>query len=232
MRREVSVNIIKTVLSILLAFLSVCNAAENEIQWDAVKDFFKSHTSEHLVYIDKSSFRVFVVSRERDILFEAPVSIGQNPDLLPKIHQGDKRTPEGLYKVTEVMRRDMPEDSNAYKKLKRMNSVFFSKAEGYHKWGKPQQDLGTNSFGFGFFRLNYPNANDKRRYIDALNKGLIPKTPDGQYRSFGSGIGIHGTNDPDSLGHPASNGCIRVQNEELVILADYLVLGQFVLIAP
>lgn len=38
-------------------------------------------------------------------------------------------------------------------------------------------------------------------------------------------IGIHGTNDPDSIGRRVSNGCIRVDNEIIVELASRLPLG-------
>jgi len=46
--------------------------------------------------------------------------------------------------------------------------------------------------------------------------------------SFGGGpgqIGIHGTNEPDSIGRSASHGCIRLRNEDIVRLAHTLPLG-------
>jgi lipoprotein-anchoring transpeptidase ErfK/SrfK len=43
---------------------------------------------------------------------------------------------------------------------------------------------------------------------------------------FGSGvIGIHGTNDPGSIGQDVSSGCIRVPNETITEMAGYLPLG-------
>jgi len=45
------------------------------------------------------------------------------------------------------------------------------------------------------------------------------------------GIGIHGTNRPDLLGRPASRGCIRMRNEELVELAQAVGVGTVVRIA-
>ena len=41
--------------------------------------------------------------------------------------------------------------------------------------------------------------------------------------SFGSGIGqiaLHGTNDPALLGTPASNGCVRMTNDDITTLAN------------
>jgi len=38
----------------------------------------------------------------------------------------------------------------------------------------------------------------------------------------GSGYGIHGTTDPDSIGTPASQGCIRMKNEQVEELFDII----------
>jgi lipoprotein-anchoring transpeptidase ErfK/SrfK len=46
--------------------------------------------------------------------------------------------------------------------------------------------------------------------------------------SFGSGdgqMGIHGTNDPSSLGRSVSNGCIRMSNDAITKLARTLPVG-------
>ena len=40
------------------------------------------------------------------------------------------------------------------------------------------------------------------------------------------GIGIHGTNDPDSIGHAASHGCIRLANWDVVRLATKIKPGE------
>jgi len=39
------------------------------------------------------------------------------------------------------------------------------------------------------------------------------------------GIGIHGTNDPDSIGRSASHGCIRLANWDVVKLAEMVKPG-------
>jgi lipoprotein-anchoring transpeptidase ErfK/SrfK len=44
-------------------------------------------------------------------------------------------------------------------------------------------------------------------------------------------VGIHGTNDPSSIGNPVSNGCVRVPNEVAVRLNELLVLGTPVVVA-
>ena len=71
---------------------------------------------------------------------------------------------------------------------------------------------------------------------------LQPPDPDGPYGTYAYGlsgysdvldnfnggdgvIGIHGTNDPDLLGGPASHGCIRVHNDTIEAMAEFLPLG-------
>jgi lipoprotein-anchoring transpeptidase ErfK/SrfK len=44
-------------------------------------------------------------------------------------------------------------------------------------------------------------------------------------------VGIHGTNDPSSIGNPVSNGCVRVPNEVAVRLNELLGLGTPVVVA-
>ncbi|HVE98185.1 MAG TPA: L,D-transpeptidase family protein [Mycobacteriales bacterium] len=56
------------------------------------------------------------------------------------------------------------------------------------------------------------------------------------YTSFGKGgvgqIGIHGTQARTSVGRPTSNGCIRMHNEAISVLAQLVTPGTPVLIAP
>ena len=76
-------------------------------------------------------------------------------------------------------------------------------------------------------------------YLTAL---LQPPKPDGAYgpyafglsgyspvlRSFAGGpgeIGLHGTNDPSSIGRSVTHGCIRVSNRAIRTLASRLPLG-------
>lgn len=42
--------------------------------------------------------------------------------------------------------------------------------------------------------------------------------------------GIHGTNDPESIGHYVSNGCIRLKNDHVEALFDRIPIGTKILI--
>jgi len=46
------------------------------------------------------------------------------------------------------------------------------------------------------------------------------------------GIGIHGTHDEESIGTRASEGCIRLQNENLLKLLKFIHVGTVVVITP
>jgi lipoprotein-anchoring transpeptidase ErfK/SrfK len=41
----------------------------------------------------------------------------------------------------------------------------------------------------------------------------------------GGQLGIHGTNDPSSVGKDVSHGCIRLYNEDILDLSEYVAYG-------
>lgn len=61
--------------------------------------------------------------------------------------------------------------------------------------------------------------------------------PGGPFGAFWMGLskphyGIHGTNDPSSIGREVSLGCIRMYNEDVVQLADIVPIRTRVTIRP
>lgn len=70
--------------------------------------------------------------------------------------------------------------------------------------------------------------------FEIINKEIDPGGPYGT-RWLGlsvRGYGIHGTNNPASIGTAASNGCIRMYNEDIEALFDITVVGTPVRILP
>lgn len=70
--------------------------------------------------------------------------------------------------------------------------------------------------------------------FEIINKEIDPGGPYGT-RWLGlsaRGYGIHGTNNPASIGTAASNGCIRMYNEDIEALFDMTVVGTPVRILP
>ena len=53
---------------------------------------------------------------------------------------------------------------------------------------------------------------------------------DAQSRGAWGGIGIHGTHKPEAMGMRDSEGCIRLRNENVVDLKQYVRVGTKVII--
>ncbi|GAB6992057.1 L,D-transpeptidase [Paenibacillus pini] len=67
-----------------------------------------------------------------------------------------------------------------------------------------------------------------------INKQL---NPGGPFGALWMGLskphyGIHGTNDPSSIGHEVSHGCIRMQNKDVLALSALVPVGTEVTIRP
>jgi lipoprotein-anchoring transpeptidase ErfK/SrfK len=61
-----------------------------------------------------------------------------------------------------------------------------------------------------------PYGTNQRKY-----KGVL-----GTFRlEMGDGYGIHGTDDPASIGHSASHGCVRLRNEDIETLYRMVPVG-------
>ncbi|MCG7406181.1 L,D-transpeptidase [Paenibacillus sp. ACRRX] len=80
------------------------------------------------------------------------------------------------------------------------------------------------------------------RMVTATPEGdyvIINKQPNpgGPFGAFWMGLskphyGIHGTNDPSSIGHMVSHGCIRMYNPDVLLLASIVPVGTRVTIRP
>lgn len=95
----------------------------------------------------------------------------------------------------------------------------------------------------------YRNGRVYRQYVVATGKEETPTptgvftiinkqvNPGGPYGTRWMGLslrgyGIHGTNDPSSIGNAASNGCVRMFNEDVESLFDITPVGTVVRILP
>ncbi|AZK46324.1 L,D-transpeptidase [Paenibacillus lentus] len=61
--------------------------------------------------------------------------------------------------------------------------------------------------------------------------------PGGPFGAFWMGLskphyGIHGTNNPSSIGHAVSHGCIRMYNQDVLTLSSLVPVGTRVTIRP
>jgi L,D-transpeptidase catalytic domain len=66
-----------------------------------------------------------------------------------------------------------------------------------------------------------PIGTNQRKYLGVLGTHRL---------ELGDGYGIHGTDDPASIGKAASHGCVRLRNEDIARLYDMVPLGTAVYI--
>ncbi|HET8930457.1 MAG TPA: L,D-transpeptidase, partial [Acidimicrobiales bacterium] len=109
-----------------------------------------------------------------------------------------------------------------------------------HRLTLEKNGVAERQFKVGIGRGEYPTPGGVY-YIKEL---LAPPNPDGDYGPYAYGlsgfseveelanfaggdgvIGIHGTNDPASVGANISHGCIRMYNDDITALAKVLPLG-------
>jgi len=84
-----------------------------------------------------------------------------------------------------------------------------------------------------FIAINYPNAEDRFAYEHELQNGGVPKITNRPLR-IGSGIGIHGSNQPDAQerGEDWTQGCVAMRNKDVVHVFDNVEVGTPVLVLP
>lgn len=215
---------------IALFLYSSCpgGASQNNME-KMIKDAFRDYSGDYLIYVNKNDFSLSIYNKKGEAVKRYKIGYGLNPDKRPKLFAGDNRTPEGIYKITEILSIDADPASDSCKNLKAMNSVYFKAEDGHYKFGKKDADLGKNAYGPRFFRIDYPADHDYKRYDKAKRKGEIPESR-GKIRSIGSGIAIHGNNDPPSIGELCSSGCIRMYNEDIAELDEFTEIGTPVII--
>lgn len=165
-----------------------------------------------LNYIKKEDFftlivlnerKLYVLDKEKNILFQAPCGIGRgnlksNPD---KKSDFDRITPQGLYKITHIFKKGDEE-------LKRLNDIFWPDL---YKTGKP---IGKNAYGDGFVAFNWTEPLDRKKTEKNKNsRGQFRRSR--EYNNSLFSLGIHGTNRDDWVGLPSTGGCIRLKNEDI-----------------
>lgn len=217
----------KIVILIVSIFLLLNTGLLNnyKLNINKIEEIFSKNQNKYLIYIKKKSYSMFVVNRDIKIERRFDIAIGRKDNFSLKIYQGDNGTPEGVYYINEILNLNANTNSDAYIRLKKINSYYFKAADGYYLWDNPQKDAGRNVYGPRFFRINYPNEEDNKRYEELKRKGRIPKNKDGQIKEQGGGIAIHGTNDPYSIGHRISTGCIRMHNADIINMDKYVQIG-------
>lgn len=134
----------------------------------------------NIIVISKQDMQLRLIDYEGNTLFCAPVATGKAYGNKQK--QGDMRTPEGVFQVSDI------QDASKWS----------------HDFGDGKGEI-KGAYGDYFIRLDVPGH---------------------------KGIGIHGTHDPESIGSRASEGCIRLRNEDLNKLVSLIYPPMTVIVTP
>jgi lipoprotein-anchoring transpeptidase ErfK/SrfK len=132
------------------------------------------------VVVDKQGFTVTLVDTQGNPIKEWGMSCAINYG--PKKVRGDHKTPEGTFKINELLN-----------------------AKGLSHDFKDGKGPVKDAYGPWFLRLDVPGYRD---------------------------IGIHGTPFPESIGTRATEGCIRMRNEDITDLKQRVKVGTVVIILP
>lgn len=133
-----------------------------------------------ILLISKQDMKLRLIDYKGREMLCAPVAIGLVAGNKQK--QGDMRTPEGVFQVSDIQRA----------------------SEWKHNFGDGKGEI-SGAYGDYFIRLAVPGH---------------------------KGIGIHGTHLPESVGTRASEGCIRMNNEDLDKLVSLIYPPLTVVITP
>jgi lipoprotein-anchoring transpeptidase ErfK/SrfK len=140
--------------------------------------YVKMAGSAPFIVADKPTLKLTLVDGEGNIIKQYGMACSVKYG--PKEVRGDNKTPEGTFKINELLyAKGIPHD--------------FGDGKG------PIKD----AYGPWFLRLDVPGFRD---------------------------IGIHGTPFPESIGTRATEGCIRLNNEDIVDLKNRVRLGTVVII--
>jgi len=132
------------------------------------------------IVVDKEALKLTLVDGQGAPIKEYGISCAINYG--PKKVRGDHKTPEGTFKINELLN-----------------------AKGLSHDFKDGKGPVKDAYGPWFLRLNVPG------FID---------------------IGIHGTPFPESIGTRATEGCVRMRNEDILDLKSRVKLGTVVIILP
>ena len=119
---------------------------------------------------------------------------------------GSFQTPEGLHKVAEKVGGDLPINSVIKSKIATGTAV------------DPILEAKSNNVDYITTRV---------LHLRGLEEGV--NAGDGK-DSYTRGIFIHGTHEEGLLGLPASKGCVRMSNKDVIDLFDSVEVGTFVII--
>lgn len=163
---------------------------------------YKEHRFETYLYVAAKKQRLYLISGN-EVIRSFPVSTARKG-----IGQksGSFQTPVGLHKVREKVGDTVPVLGIIREK------VFTGSVANINN--KPQAGSGDV-------------ITTRLMHLDGLESGV---NKGGDCDSYNRGIMIHGTPDEGLIGRPASHGCVRMKNQDIIELFDLIPAGTYVVI--
>lgn len=178
---------------ILLASTASAQTAQsiNSTQAEQTDNSSSASALPYKAYLEEIGYKTFILISKEDLTLKLidkdgvlikEYGIACSKYYGNKEKRGDNKTPEGTFKINQLL-----------------NARGLS-----HDFGDGKGKI-PNAYGPWFLRLSVPGFND---------------------------IGIHGTHLPESIGTRATEGCIRLKNEDIIDLKGRVALGTPVIILP
>ena len=163
---------------------------------------YANNDFDSFLYVAVKRQKLYLIENEK-IVIEYPVSTAAKG---LGNQSGSYQTPQGLHKIAEKVGGDVEPYGIIKQKIPtgtRATPVLESKAT--------DQDLITSRI----------------MHLSGLEKGI---NSGGEVDSYKRGIFIHGTHEEGLIGKPASKGCIRMKNADVIDLFERIEVGTFVVI--
>jgi len=193
---------IKKILLLSLFLLTNTIHAQENI-FKIVNDYMLNHTGfEEIIYVSINEQKLFHVKSEK-IIQSYNISSSKYGT---GNEQGSNKTPLGLHKIKEKHGQKTPENGRM------IGRVF------YGDIAKIFQDKTISKTD---------DVTSRILWLDGMEKGINKGDGIDSYKRY---IYIHGTSEEGRIGQPASHGCIRMRNKDVIDLFNEVSIGTFVLI--
>jgi murein L,D-transpeptidase YafK len=230
-------------------FLTTLINAKN---FSFLKKYFENNRDKYIIYIKKGEKKLYLINSDFDDILECNIATGYENG--KKICENDNRTPEGVYKITQIWQYEEPESlknmkddlagtdksSKKYAAKKKLYDMLYKEyLEGKASLERMNKVLLRAVDGHKKWGTNQDLGTDaygpvfmRINYPNADDKKNYENEKKNKKScgTPGSSIGIHGTNDEKALGHNATTGCIRLKNIEVMELSKYAKQGMTVVI--
>ncbi len=190
----------------MISFILALNILLQLIIPEKILDIVKEN--EILTVVVLKERKLYVIDKNKNVLFKVPCGIGRGNKGLNKEKKSDfdRITPKGLFKITHIFKKGDEE-------LKKLNDIFW---HDLYKTGKP---IGKSAYGDGFVAFDWTEPLDREKPKKTKNsRGQFRRGK--EYNNSLFSLGIHGTNRDDWVGLPSTGGCIRLKNEDIKYYID------------